>query len=506
MKRTPNWLLALVGALFLANGVAMFATCGGGGGGGAGGASAGGVARPSGKPEVYRVPWTMHESGALPVKPDTALVVLWFPASLEAAGASPMLTSRALTQASARGVATVLVRPEGEAERKKYGVGAEEQAAVLANPDGSEITRLAAAGFDPAAVDKLVSKEINDREKTAKALLDAAEKRAKSGDQSALSDLQAVWAQRAMFPSLGKRAAKALQKLGVKVGWNELELLGPDSLADPDINGLNNQVEELLRLGLDAELVANYEEARRLYERAVEVDPSDATALRFLGEFYRHHTGEWNKAGRIFRRIVAMPADPIARAVALHGLGKMTIHAGRYSAGLKLFEESIAAFPLPITYRNLAVFWFSEKEGEKAAGYMRQALALAPHDAYNQVFAAVYLAAAGKLDEAVKIAEANHGLMDASYNLAAIWAQAGDRKKAMEYLRRHFHEYERYEAVRAMEMKEAREDWMFANLYSVKDFDLLTQGAKNAWMIGPEWCDPSQLTPVLGPPGPRTMR
>lgn len=504
--KTPNWLLALVGALFLANGVALFATCGGGGGGGAGGAAAGGMQRPAAKPEVYRVPWTLHEEGPLPLKPDTALVLLWFPASLDAAGGSPLLTSRTLTQAAARGVATILIRPEGEGIRTKYQISDDQQTAVLSGPDGTEISRVSSAAFDPVAVEKMVTKEINDRERAAKALLDAAEKRVKAGDTTALADLQAVWAQRALFPALGKRAAKALQKLGVKVGWTELERLGPDSLADPDIGGLHADVEAVLRLGLDAELAANYEEARRLYEHAVGLDPADATALRFLGEFHRHHTGEWNKAGRIFRRIITQPADPVARAVALHGLGKMTIHAGLYAAGLRLFEESLAECPLPITYRNLAVFWFSEKEDRKAADYMRRALALAPDDPYNRVFAAVYLAAAGQTAEAVRIAEANHELMDASYNLAAIWAQAGDREKAMRYLRRHFYEYERYEAVRAMEMKEAREDWMFANLYPMREFDQLTRGAKNAWMIGAEWCDPSQLAPVLGPPGPRTMR
>ena len=309
-----------------------------------------------------------------------------------------------------------------------------------------------------------------------------------------------------MFPALGKRAAKALNKLGIKVGWQELEPLGPDTLADPDVAGVHADVEPLLQAGLAAELAAKYDVAGRLYAEAAERDPADPTALRFLAEFYRHHTGEWNKAGQVFRRIVAQPADPIARAVALHGLGKMTIHAGRFKAGLQLFEESLAAWPLPITYRNLAVYWFSEKQHEKAAGYMRQALALAPDDAYNQVFAAVYLAAAGHKDEALAVAKANENLMDASYNLAAIWAQTGDRAKAMELLQRHFYAYEHFEAVRAMEMKEAREDWMFANLYAVHEFDELTKGAKNAWMIGLEWCDPSKLQPVEGPPGPRSMQ
>jgi tetratricopeptide (TPR) repeat protein len=239
--------------------------------------------------------------------------------------------------------------------------------------------------------------------------------------------------------------------------------------------GRGAQVEHTLLLGLEAELAARYEQAQELYEKASALDPSDVTALRFLGELYRHQTGDWARARLIFERILTQPADPVARAVALHGLGKMTIHAGRSADGLALFERSLDAFPLPITYRNLAVYWFSEGQNAKAAHYMQQALSLAPQDRYNQIFAAVYLAAAGKKDEAARIARENEPVLEASYNLAAIWAQAGDRKKAMELLRRHFYEYERFDAVRSMEMKEARDDAMFASLHTEPDFIELTK-------------------------------
>jgi tetratricopeptide (TPR) repeat protein len=503
--RLPVLLLVL---LFGAHGAALIATCGGGGGGGAGGAASFGGGRPS-EAETYRVPWAIHNRTApLPGWPNTGLILLWLPTSNDAIARSPMLGSRTLTQAAARGVTDLVVPPDDDVTHQKFSLAANTEAAVLLEPDGREVARVlpdAKGKFDVRAVEKLVENELKTREKNLKALLDAADKKLKAGDKTAEADFQTAWAQRVMFPSLGKRAAKALQKLGVKVSWQALEPLGRDELDDPDPSA-NPGVEKMLRAALSAELAARYDEAGSLYERAAALDPSDATALRFLGEFYRHQTGEWNKAGKIFRQILAQPADPIARAVALHGLGKMTIHAGRFKEGLRLFEESIAAFPLPITYRNLAVYWFSEKQTEKAAGFMRQALALAPDDAYNQVFAAVYLAAAGKTQEAVAIAKQNEHLMEASYNLAAIWAQAGDRAKAMEYLQRHFYTYERFEAVRAMEMKEAREDWMFASLHPTREFDELTKGAKNAWMIGLEWCDPSQLKAVEGPPGPRSMQ
>jgi tetratricopeptide (TPR) repeat protein len=390
-------------------------------------------------------------------------------------------------------VASVLVTPDNAKAWEDFKVHAGQQSVVLVTRDGQEIGRVEAkpnGKLDTRAVERLVEKEISAREKSVSAMLKAAEAKAKAGDKSAVDDLQAVWAQRCLFPSFGKRAAKALQKLGVKVAQEDVLHLGPDGLPDSDIANAHARVETLLRQGLGAELAGNYRVAEGFYREAADLDPADSTPLRFLGELYRHQTGEWDKAGQMFNRILSQPSDPIARAVALHGLGKMTIHAGRFDAGLKLFEQSIAAYPLAITYRNLAVYWFSEKEEEKAAGYMRQALAIDPDDTYNQIFAAVYLAAAGHKDEAVKIAQAHEGVLEASYNLAALWAQVGDRTKAMEMLRRHFYAYERYDAVRAMEMKEARDDYMFADLHQDPEFVDLTKLAKQAYLVGAEFCSP----------------
>jgi len=41
-------------------------------------------------------------------------------------------------------------------------------------------------------------------------------------------------------------------------------------------------------------------------------------------------------------------------------------------------------------------------------------------------------------------------------NLAAIYAQLAKNKKALDLLKRHFFQYERYQAVRSKEMMEAR--------------------------------------------------
>jgi len=460
--------LTLAAALLLLHALPASATCGGGGGGGNGGV----MPDLGGEPRVYRVAWKVLSQGT--PRPQAPLALYWFPASPDEARKSALQTSRSLSLAGGRCVEMALVPTDNVAIRQAFKASGP-PVVVVATADGSEVGRLPASDIN--GIEKLLSKTLDDREDALQALLDGAEKKAATNRDGAIADYQQVWKQRCLSPKLGRKAAKALEKLGVKTDQADLRLLGPDGLADPDVRGRHADVEAVLQQGLDAERAARYLDAERLYARAAGLDPADATALRYLGELYRHQTGDWKKARTTFERVLAMPADPIARAVALHGLGKMTIHSGLYADGLALFQRSLDTYPLPITYRNLAVYWFSEKQAENAAGFMRQALALDPDDRYNQIFAAVYLAAAGHKDEAARIASANHGVLEASYNLAAIWAQVGDRKKAMELLRRHFYTYERFDDVRAMEMQEARDDYMFASLHQDPEFIELTKRA-----------------------------
>ena len=232
-----------------------------------------------------------------------------------------------------------------------------------------------------------------------------------------------------------------------------------------------------MKQGLIAELNAKYVAANKFYLRAHLMDPADPTPLRYLGELYRHHIGDWDKARTTFEAILNMPADPLSRAVALHGLGKMTIHEGEFKKGLALMEQSVEEFPLALAYRNLAVYWNSERDLAKANEYTEKALAFDPKDPYNLVFAAVFMAASGHGDEALKIARENVNLLPASYNLAAIYAQMGQREKALALLKRHFFQYERYQSVRTKEMMEARVDAVFDSVRQEQAFIALTRGA-----------------------------
>jgi tetratricopeptide (TPR) repeat protein len=464
-----NFFAILLTVLFTVS--PALATCGGGGGGGVGGMSGGGGGASA---PVYMVPWKIRKPTDTP---PAGLILYWFPASAEEVKKSSLRESRALSLYAAQCVSMELADSRIANAPKLVGES-KLPVAVLAAPDGTPANKVENKDgkLKVADVEKLVESEVKQRETALDTQLKEARDKVKAGNSaSAIPLFRSVAQQQCMFPKKAKEAAKELKKLGA----NELASLAdaPEAPA-PIFNARTSaRIEQTMRAGLRAEINARYRAAEKFYNQAHLMDPADPTPLRYLGEVYRHHTGEWDKARMTFESILNMPADPLSRAVALHGLGKMTIHDGEFKRGLALMEQSIAEFPLPLTYRNLAVYWNSEGDPAKGNEYTQKALALDPKDAYNLVFAAVFMAASGHGDEALKIARENVNLLPASYNLAAIYAQNGQREKALSFLKRHFFAYERYQAVRAKEMMEARVDAVFDSLRADSAFVALTSGA-----------------------------
>lgn len=445
-----------------------WATCGGGGGGGTGGV--GGGNRTEGPaPTVYKVPWKAWEARSTPNK---GLVLYWFPATNDEMNKSGLRASRILTIYSAQCV-TMTVADAKTPELQPIVGDSAVPVAVLATADGTPIQKIENTGgkLKVDQVEKIVEAEMKQREATLDTQLKDAKEKIKAGDnQAAIAALKPVAEEKCLFPKKAKDAAKELKKLGV-------EEVGSIPAAPVVDRVQGARIEAVMRNGLRAEIAERYTTALRLYEKAHQMDPADPTPLRYIGELYRHHTGEWDKARDTFNTILNMPADAVARAVALHGLGKMTIHDGEFKKGLSLMEQSVAEYPLALAYRNLAVYWNSEGDLVQGNAYTQKAMAMDPKDPYNLVFAAVFMAASGNGDEALKIARENRHLLPASYNLAAIYAQTGHRREALALLQRHFFRYERYQAVRAKEMMEARVDAVFDSLRQDSAFLALTRGA-----------------------------
>ena len=470
----------------------VWATCGGGGGGGGGGTSGSGGSGGGSttNPVVYHVPWKNPKTSK-DIAVSEGLVLYWFPASKEELQKSSLRESRALSLYAGQCVAMHLADVQTPNAETLIG-GSKLPIAVLATPDGTPINKVenTAGKIKVADVEKLVGTEVKQREASLDASLKEAKAKAAAGENAeAIKLYKTVAAEKCMFSKKAKDAAKELKKLGAK---NVGEVTESSPIFEPKTS---SQIVQIMKRGLIAENKAQYILAEKLYTQANKMDPADSTPLRYLGELHRHHIGDWDKAKIEFHQILDMQADPLSRAVALHSLGKITIHDGEFKKGLGLMEQSVDEYPLALAYRNIAVYWHSEGELEKAAGYTQKAFDLDPNDPYNHVFSAVFMAAAGKKDEALKIAQANINLLPASYNLAAIFAQTGQRDKALAYLKRHFYQYERYHAVRQKEMMEARVDAVFASIVQDKDFLELTKHAdgKLPMVMSPRQAAPMRM-------------
>src|SRR6266480_1007775 len=460
-----------------------FATCGGGGGGGGGGMSnngGGGSNMP-----VYVVPWKKVAPA-----PAGGLVLYWFPASNNELKNSSLKESRTLSLYASQCIAMQVA--DGQAPNADKLIGDSKlPIAVLATADGTPVSKVENTNgkLKVTDVEKVVEGEMKQRESALDGQLKDAAEKVKAGDKdSAIKIYRAVLDQKCLFPKKAKEAARQLKNLGA----GEIASVSPAPVFEPRQSAL---IETTMRRGLIAEMNAQYVAADKLYTQAHLMDPADPTPLRYLGELYRHHIGDWSKARTAFDAILKMPADPLSRAVALHGLGKITIHEGAFLKGLHLMEQSVEEYPLALAYRNLAVYWNSEGDLVKGNEYTRKALALAPNDPYNLVFAAVFMAASGHGDEALKIARANVNLLPASYNLAAIYAQNGERDQALAFLKRHFYQYERYHAVRSKEMMEARVDAVFDSLRRDSAFLALTHDADGRLMMPMKGMPATQASP-----------
>ena len=235
--------------------------------------------------------------------------------------------------------------------------------------------------------------------------------------------------------------------------------------------------QEAVERGAALEREGRYPDAERWYLKAEALDAADPVPQRYLGELYRHQLGDWDRAKARFRRVLDLTADgkdPLSRAVALHGLGKMTVWEGRFEEGLRLMETSLRTCPTALCCRNLAIYWMAEEKPDRWKPYADQALSLEPDDPYNLVFKAVCLDLTGHGREARDLVAATPFRPEQCYNRACIKAMCGFPDEALELLRRHFYEFETTDAVRMREMKEARSDVTLKSLFRDPRFLRLT--------------------------------
>ena len=216
-----------------------------------------------------------------------------------------------------------------------------------------------------------------------------------------------------------------------------------------------------------AENMANYTRRETLYATARTLDPADPAPLRYLGELYRHQTGDWDKARVTFQAILDMPRrSAVARGRAARPRQdddpRRRVPEGPAPDGAVRRRVSAAA-DLSQSRRLLAL-GRRPREGRRV--HEEGARARSRGAVQRRVRGGVRgrRRRRARARRRSKVAQAHEDLLCASYNLAAIYAQLGERNKALALLKRHFYEYERYDAVRSKEMMEARVDAVFASI------------------------------------------
>ena len=330
-----------------------WATCGGGGGGGTGGV-AGGNSNTGPAPTVYKVPWKIWEARTAPNKGLGACT--GFPQAMTSSRNQVCVASRILTLYSAQCVAMTVA----DAKHLSYNRSSATQRCRLRcwpvpMALRSRKSKTLAANSKSTRLRKLVEGEMKQRETALDTQLKDAKEKIKAGDNAgAIALLKPVAEEKCLFPKKAKDAAKELKKLGVE----EIGSIPAAPILD--------RVARCTNRSSDAQWL---DEQRSLSDTS---PPKGCTEkrIRWIRRIQLRFVISVNsiditpasgtRRERLSITILNMPADSVARAVALHGLGKMTIHDGEFKKGLSLMEQSVAEFPLALAYRNLAVYWNSE--------------------------------------------------------------------------------------------------------------------------------------------------
>jgi hypothetical protein len=168
----------------------------------------------TGNPDEHLVPWKFLPRGAELDKGQVA--VYWLPASLDEVKRSPLLTSHALLEDSARCVGLDIVVPGDSGTIEKLGATGKVPMALITDKDGRVIRQV--NNTRAQSVEQMVSEELDALDDEVFRRLSEAKKLASAGAKEKSIDLyRKIWDDRCLYPLVGAEAQHALKDLGVIV-------------------------------------------------------------------------------------------------------------------------------------------------------------------------------------------------------------------------------------------------------------------------------------------------
>jgi Flp pilus assembly protein TadD/TolB-like protein/DNA-binding winged helix-turn-helix (wHTH) protein len=139
----------------------------------------------------------------------------------------------------------------------------------------------------------------------------------------------------------------------------------------------------------------SFDEAVRLMTRAVELQPGNWNSMNALGSIY-FRVGQYENAAREFRKVAYLDPDNFA---ALGNLGSASLMAGDFELARHAIERSLEIEATPPMYSNLGIIHYYLGDFDKSVEVHRQAIAQAPDIHINWLNLADALHFAGNNDE-----------------------------------------------------------------------------------------------------------
>ncbi len=200
---------------------------------------------------------------------------------------------------------------------------------------------------------------------------------------------------------------------------------------------LPDDVDILADLADVRRLMGSPDEAKRLLETALRLDPSRA-ALHFGLARLHLKSGDIGKAIVHLQRTIELDST---NADALNDLGAAWLETGRYDKARHSLECAVKNNPSsPVAYRNLANLHVRLGDPRNSAECFRQALDRSPqdHELRMQLADALHLSgnSVAAMEEFRTVAEQNPGNALAWRRLAETAAESGRRKDAIAWYRR----------------------------------------------------------------------
>ena len=184
-----------------------------------------------------------------------------------------------------------------------------------------------------------------------------------------------------------------------------------------------------LALGYVSENNLDFTQASEAYERALALAPGNAEVLRYSGDF-ESAMGHFDTGVAAARRAAVL--DPLARQT--HSvLGRALYAARRYEEAVAAFAEAISLEPeYKPSYGDRGLAYYGLGDLESARGSCKTK---PDHWVSQQCFAVIYDKLGRHADAEAELAKIKAAQGDAmAYQYATIYAQWGDRAKALEWL------------------------------------------------------------------------